>query len=185
MAHGGGAAFLATIALARSVWVPAAAVGLLLVFQWGFVYRDKPVGDLSCRVQSGPYRGIFTTPERCAFLRQLEADLKRHRSGRHSVLFYPGFQAGAPLSDLRPVGPILDDADRLPATPRSIGLHASFGETRESPRPRMRDSLGPRRPFADVAGKAPEVRALLDRLGYREVAARERYRVLVAAGSRP
>ena len=179
-------AFLVTIALARSVWVPAAAVVLLLVFQWGFVYRDKPVGDLSCRVQSGPYRGIFTTPERCAFVRQLEADLKRHRSGRRSVLFYPGFPAGALLSDLRPVGPAtwMDPIGSHPGLDRSVYTsHLAKPENRPDLVFEMRSVPGGS--FADVGGEAPDVRALLERLRYREVAARERYRVLVAPGPRP
>ena len=174
-------AFLVTIALAPRIAVPIAAAGLLLVLQWGFFYRDGPVGDLTCRVRSGPYQGILTTSERCSFLRHLEADVERNRPGRRSVLFYPGFPAGALLSDLRPAGPTLW------VMPRGVrtGVDRSV-YTRHLAEPSNRPDLVvevrsvPGKPLPDVGGETPEVRALLDRLGYRQVAARARYRVLAA-----
>jgi hypothetical protein len=66
---------------------------LLLSQQWGFVYRDAPVGQLTAAVPSGPFAGLVTTPERAGELVSLESDLARVLGGGGRLLAYYRFPA--------------------------------------------------------------------------------------------
>jgi hypothetical protein len=90
---------------------PAPAPGLLALLpalivlatlvadQYRSVYRDDPIPRLTARVPSGAFAGLRTTPERAAFLAQLEADLAP-LSG--DGVFYDSFPGGFLLVPGRP-----------------------------------------------------------------------------------
>jgi hypothetical protein len=182
-------AFLVTLALIRHGAIAFGAAVLLLVMQYAFVYRDEPIPGLTCRVSEGPYRGIWTSPARCAFIDQLSADLARFSGAQRTVLFYDGFPAGYLLSNLRASGPTLWMAtyEHLPAIDRSTYVR-HLGEVRNRPDLVFEIRSLPIRTgvtFAGVTSAEHPVRLLFERLGYGVVADRENYRVLARPRGSP
>lgn len=63
----------------RAVGLPVVSIAAIviagLVSQWAAAYREAPMRQLTARVQSGPNRGLFTTPQRRALIEGLSADL--------------------------------------------------------------------------------------------------------------
>jgi len=85
----------AAVALVASAFIARAAV-----WQWREVYRDDPVRALTTTVTSGPYRWMRTTPEKAAWIADVETALRRHAPGFGSLLVinrFPGGQIMAPL----------------------------------------------------------------------------------------
>ncbi len=66
------------------------------------VYRDNPIGELSVRIERGPYAGLHTTPARSRFIGELDLVLAGMRADNETVLFFDYFPAGYLFSDLRP-----------------------------------------------------------------------------------
>ena len=66
------------------------------------VYRDGPIQDLEVRVESGPFRGLFTTKERALLLVELEQIFRRHEDPRGRVLVYWESPAGYLFSRMQP-----------------------------------------------------------------------------------
>lgn len=75
-----------------------ALYGLSISYHW--VYRDSAIPELTYCVQSGTYRGIYTTPERGRAIENLEALIRERTGAGESVLF----------SDLFPMGYLMTDA---------------------------------------------------------------------------
>ena len=71
--------------------------------QWNSFYNDDFVQNLTYRVPSGPYLGMYTSPEKGAFLEEFETDLKVQREGRSTVAIYNNFPAGYLFTTLRPM----------------------------------------------------------------------------------
>lgn len=105
----------------RATWLRLTPVVAMLVagllFQWVAVYRDAPVPQLTARVQTGPYRGLFTTPDRRAFVQGLAADMDAMVTPPDMILFLQGSPGEYLLSEVRPAGPSvwLQGADTNPA----------------------------------------------------------------------
>ena len=66
------------------------------------VYLDGPLPELTARVTEGPYQGLFTTPQKKAWLREVSANIERHKTGERS-LFYYRFPAGYLIANQRPL----------------------------------------------------------------------------------
>ena len=73
-----------TDALRVGRWLPALGLTCLsgvlvvtLVYQYQFLPRAVPYGQLTVEIHGGPYAGVRTTPARAAYLAQLRADLTR------------------------------------------------------------------------------------------------------------
>jgi len=52
------------------------------------IYRDGPRPELTAKVTEGPYRGIYTTPSKRDFLRQMTADIATYGHGERSLFVY-------------------------------------------------------------------------------------------------
>jgi hypothetical protein len=75
--------------------VPAAAlVALCVGLQYASVYRDAPIRSLDARVRGGAYAGLFTTPQKHAYLKAIERDLHVASGPACRILFYDTFPAG-------------------------------------------------------------------------------------------
>ncbi|HYI10857.1 MAG TPA: hypothetical protein VEK57_17485 [Thermoanaerobaculia bacterium] len=68
---------------------------------FSFVYVDSELPYLTARVPSGPYAGLYTTPQRRDFVAQIAADVARHAKGK-KALFYDSFPAGYLFVDTAP-----------------------------------------------------------------------------------
>ncbi len=103
-------------ALLRLTPVVAVLVAGLL-FQWTAAYVEGPMLQLTARVQTGPYRGLFTTPQRRASVQTLAADLGAFTTPTDRILFLQPSPGDYLLSAARPAGPSvwLQDADTNPA----------------------------------------------------------------------
>lgn len=75
--------------------------------QYAYVCRDGALPALTCRVERGVYRGLYTTPERAEALQNLEEQLDARVSPGEAVLF----------ADLMPMVYLMTDG--LPCTPTS------------------------------------------------------------------
>jgi len=102
-------------------WLRLAAVTAVLVagllFQWAAAYAEAPVPQLTARVQTGPYRGLFTTPQRRALVQELAADIGAWATREDKILFLQLSPGGYLLSAAQPAGPSvwLADAQTNPA----------------------------------------------------------------------
>lgn len=76
-----------------------------LSVQYAVVYRDDPISALTCQVERGVYKGLYTTPERAEALQELEDQLQARVSPGEAVLF----------ADLMPMAYLMTDG--LPCTP--------------------------------------------------------------------
>lgn len=75
----------------------------LMLLNYTWVYNDDEVSLLTVRVPAGPYRGLWTTPERARFIEVIARDIEEAREvGAKSILFFENFGGGYVMSDLRP-----------------------------------------------------------------------------------
>lgn len=68
--------------------------------QYAYVYRDDSIPLLTCRVEAGVYRGLYTTPERATALQSLESQIRDRTAPDETVLF----------ADLMPTAYLMTDA---------------------------------------------------------------------------
>ena len=85
---------------------PATFVLALLQYELAddAIYRDQPLSKLTARVTEGPFKGLYTTPERKVWLGVITADIRKYRSGPRT-LFYYDFPAGYLIADQPPLVP--------------------------------------------------------------------------------
>lgn len=105
----------------HAAWIrltPVAAVLVAgLLFQWVAAYNEAPIWELTTRVQTGPFRGLYTTPERSALVQGMAADIDAVAAPADTIFFLPDLPYGYLLSAVRPAGPSvwLGDAETNPA----------------------------------------------------------------------
>jgi hypothetical protein len=80
---------------------PALVIAVLLGYQ-RYPFGDDPVSELGTRVNSGPYKGLHTTPEKEGYLNAISDDLSAVRQGHDRILFVDHFPAGYLLTNMRP-----------------------------------------------------------------------------------
>jgi hypothetical protein len=85
-----------------SLCVPLIVVGTFLFFTYRAVYRDAEPSDLTTRVERGPFAGLYTVPDRAAFIEDMADCLNRVAESEDRVLFFYDFPAGYLLTDLHP-----------------------------------------------------------------------------------
>jgi hypothetical protein len=66
---------------------------------------DAPLDRLTVQMSSGPFAGIYTTPDKKAFLEELRADILEVSQRHSSVLFFDDFPSGYLFSGLIPRTP--------------------------------------------------------------------------------
>jgi hypothetical protein len=86
------------------------ALAILAVFfcfkTFDFVYGDAPVTQLNSKIDSGPFKSMYTTAENKAFLSDAESELKR-LAQTHRSLFAAHFTSAYLVTDIKPVTGLL------------------------------------------------------------------------------
>ena len=65
-------------------------------------YLDDYPRQLHTRVESGPFRGLYTTAEKDRYFSRLSKDIDAVKGSARSILFLPHLPAGYLLTELRP-----------------------------------------------------------------------------------
>lgn len=87
-------------------------------------YREEPRKALTAKVTEGPYKGLFTSPRRKAWLASVTADIREHAKGERALFFYD-FPAGYLIANKRP---IVTSAWIFPFVQRSVDDARFFQE---------------------------------------------------------
>ena len=88
--------FLAVIFAASSIYI---------TLLYTTIYNEKTVAQLTEQIKTGPYWGLFTTPDKAAFINLLSADLNRPEvRAKKTILSYYNFPAGYLFTPLRSNG---------------------------------------------------------------------------------
>ena len=74
---------------------------LLTQFSGKAFYRDGNFSQLTYPIPSGPYQGLFTTPEKYRYLEEITRDIRRYDNQHGRIVFYE-FPAGYLISSMRP-----------------------------------------------------------------------------------
>jgi hypothetical protein len=69
----------------------SAIVAICVVFQFQFIARNVPYGELTAWMDSGPYWGIHTTADRKAYLEEFERTLEANSSPEDRLLVWSQF----------------------------------------------------------------------------------------------
>jgi len=72
----------------------AAIIAVTIVFQFQYLPRFVPYSQTTKRMDFGPWAGIYTTPQRYAYLEQFTSDLNTYAKPGDRILFFSGFPAG-------------------------------------------------------------------------------------------
>lgn len=112
----------------RARWSALLAV-IVLFFSYsnyGFVYRDGEITELTEQVESGPFKYLFTTPGKPAALIEAQADLKKF-SNNQRTLFVSYMTAAYLFTDLKPLTGMLYVHEYTWAeAPAKMILHHTF-----------------------------------------------------------
>lgn len=98
--------FAAKLHKASLLFLTVSVAACSLSMEYAYVYRDDPIPLLTCRVEEGVYRGLYTTPERAAALQNLEKEIRARTSSDETVLF----------ADLMPMAYLMTDAKHCTPT---------------------------------------------------------------------
>ena len=86
--------------------IPALLLSGSLLFLWySDIYREKPINQLTKKVEQGIYKGIYTTPERANMIENLEAELKNLQKSGGNVLFLGTSPYAYTMVDMKPTTP--------------------------------------------------------------------------------
>jgi hypothetical protein len=75
---------------------------ILQYFNLHYIYDDSDLSQLNCKLNSGPFKSIYTTTKACNYYTQLHQDLKTISSPNKTILFFDAFPAGYLFSNMRP-----------------------------------------------------------------------------------
>jgi hypothetical protein len=67
-----------------------------------YIFHDDPVAELDARMDNGPYRGLFTTPEKKAYVESIASDVATVSRPGGRILFYIHFSAGYLMTNMPP-----------------------------------------------------------------------------------
>jgi hypothetical protein len=99
--------FMFESAAIRNKKFPAMAWVCLVVIYcyspWAFFYREGRLPELTYRMDSGPFYGIYTNSFKHGFLTGLESDLKSVPAEAKSVFIYDSLPAGYLITSLEPI----------------------------------------------------------------------------------
>lgn len=83
----------------------AVLIGAWVYDVYQYVYRDEHIPFLTKRVESGAYKGVYTTPERADGLIVLESIIKQYTDKTDRVLFMDCVPFGYLMTDAAPCAP--------------------------------------------------------------------------------
>lgn len=72
-----------------AITIPIAVMAMMALRVWDYQYRDGPVPTLTDRVEEGPFKGIYTTPDRARAFAEMSTIVKRfdRPPGRVLILY--------------------------------------------------------------------------------------------------
>ena len=107
------------------VWTlgPTALLLVMMAYARLVVYMDFPLRQLTERVTTGPFAGLYTTPQRAGMVSQLTQDLDRVSAGARAILFFPHFPGGYLLSRLPAAAPSVWDTCPNPMSSECAGYY--------------------------------------------------------------
>lgn len=82
---------------------------VLLVSSYTYIYREEPVYKLTERIESGIYKGLFTSIERKNDLNYLQDKIDKYIDPKKTLLVANHFPAGYMMSKAKPVTPDIWD----------------------------------------------------------------------------
>ena len=85
-----------------AAFVPASVLIILLIFQYSFVYSEGNYSKLSEKIETGPYRGLYTSPQKKQYLNSIIQDFEKFNVEQGKVLFFDFFPAGYLFTTMRP-----------------------------------------------------------------------------------
>lgn len=85
-----------------SALIPATILVILLVFPYGFVYSEGSYFKLTEKIESGPYKGLYTSSEKKQYLTSIMQDFDKFKSEKGKVLFFDFFPAGYLYTTMKP-----------------------------------------------------------------------------------
>ena len=110
----------------RSYLILAAISLFLCIGNYRFVYRDASFLKLNTVIESGPFRYLFTTPERANMLHSFQKDFKKSAEGKQTV-FASYFAPAYFITNLKPVTGMLFIHDiHWPETAEKLILHRTI-----------------------------------------------------------
>lgn len=76
-------------------------------WHWSQVYEDGPIATLTHRMESGPFAGLYTSPQKAAWIDNIQDALKEFKIQGRTIIFKDIFAAGYLMADNIPLGPVL------------------------------------------------------------------------------
>jgi hypothetical protein len=117
-----------------AAWLPVVPllvlVAILQACLWNGVYEDAAVPRLTARVETGPFKGLYTTPEKAKFVMDIEREVLRFAKSDDRVLFHDFFPAGYLMTALPTAANSAWTSDpvRYPAFSRNLVEYYERGE---------------------------------------------------------
>ncbi len=71
------------------------------------IWDETPRVSLTDRISFGPYRGLYTSPEKRTYLETVSRDILTYISSKNTLFIYPNFQAGYLIAGVPPLSGIL------------------------------------------------------------------------------
>lgn len=84
--------------------IPALVMFILIFLQYSAVYRDDKIAELNTKIDAGPYKGIFTTKEKTAYIQNMVQEIQNSLTSQEKKILFYGvcFPAGYLFVPLRP-----------------------------------------------------------------------------------
>lgn len=77
----------------------------MLLYLWNTVYQDDPISQLTYQVESGVYKGCYTSSERGHAIETVEQNIKDQTEENETVFFADLFPTGYLMTDSRYLAP--------------------------------------------------------------------------------
>lgn len=104
-------------------------LGVLAYLSWVTVYMEPSPRLLTHRIDSGPFRGLFTTETKKRYWEKISSEvLSAAGAGKGRIVFYPHFPAGYLMTSRLPAAPTIWGCMGL-ATPFCQNYHRQFLES--------------------------------------------------------
>lgn len=93
--------------------IPLSVLALSIMCFYGYVYRDAPVSQLHSCVETGIYKGLYTTKDRAEYVKKLEGSLKKIAYEDETVFLASNMPCIYLMLERRPLCPQTWDAQFL------------------------------------------------------------------------
>ena len=93
--------------MVASIILSIAITSIFLSDFYHYVYRDEDVNQLNFKIESGIYKGIYTTEERKNGLENLEKTIKEHSDSEKTLLVANHFPGAYIMAGMKPFSPTI------------------------------------------------------------------------------